>query len=295
MAPEILQNKEYNYKCDLWSIGIIIYRLFFGKSPFTGETESALISNIETFNKKALKKTGNKDLDDLINHLLEIVVDKRLSWDNYFNHSFFKKKDNKEIEEISGDKKNIKKFPNVKIEYKNKIKLIYEAEKEDIFQIFGKNFVNNNYNNIELIINGIKSELSEIYEFNKGPNEIQIIIKNKLQNLEYMFFKCDSLKNIDELKYLDTTEVNNFSKMFKGCSLLSDIKALEYWDVTKGKDFSGMFCSCSSLSNLNGLENWDVSNGNDFSEMFKECNILIDIKALENWNFLNSYNFDSMF
>ena len=27
MAPEILEGKEYNYKCDLWSIGIIIYKL----------------------------------------------------------------------------------------------------------------------------------------------------------------------------------------------------------------------------------------------------------------------------
>ena len=27
MSPEILKGEEYNYKCDLWSIGIIIYRL----------------------------------------------------------------------------------------------------------------------------------------------------------------------------------------------------------------------------------------------------------------------------
>ena len=42
MAPEILEGKEYNYKCDLWSIGIIIYKLYYGKSPFLGITEEAL-------------------------------------------------------------------------------------------------------------------------------------------------------------------------------------------------------------------------------------------------------------
>ena len=38
-----------------------------------------------------------------------------------------------------------------------------------------------------------------------------MIIKNKLTNLEFMFYDCISLENIDELKYLDTKNVNNFS------------------------------------------------------------------------------------
>ena len=44
MASEILESKGkkeeyyYNYKCDLWSIGIIIYKLYFGKFPYSGES-----------------------------------------------------------------------------------------------------------------------------------------------------------------------------------------------------------------------------------------------------------------
>ena len=52
MAPEILKKKEYNYKCDLWSVGIIIYNLVFGKLPFSGETEIALSNLINIFKKK---------------------------------------------------------------------------------------------------------------------------------------------------------------------------------------------------------------------------------------------------
>jgi serine/threonine protein kinase len=37
MALEILKGEKYNYKCDLWSIGVIIYRLKYGKSPFIGD------------------------------------------------------------------------------------------------------------------------------------------------------------------------------------------------------------------------------------------------------------------
>ena len=50
-----------------------------------------------------------------------------------------------------------------------------------------------------------------------------MLIKNKITNLEYMFYGCHSLKDINELKYLDTKYINYFSDMFWGCSLLSDI------------------------------------------------------------------------
>ena len=47
MAPEILKGEEYNYKADLWSIGIIIYRLYFCKFRFLVEKQ-ALVNNNET-------------------------------------------------------------------------------------------------------------------------------------------------------------------------------------------------------------------------------------------------------
>ena len=89
MAPEILKGEKYNYKCDLWSIGIIIYKLYFGKFPYSGVTENAIINEIEQLGKKILKETDNKELDDLIKKLLEKDPSKRLTWDEYFNHPFF--------------------------------------------------------------------------------------------------------------------------------------------------------------------------------------------------------------
>jgi len=95
MAPEILKLKEgeeYNYKCDLWSIGIIIYRLLYLKSPFPGEVEEVIIRSIDKLGNKILKKTGNEELDDLIKKLLEKEPSKRLDWNGYLNHPFFNKK-----------------------------------------------------------------------------------------------------------------------------------------------------------------------------------------------------------
>ena len=110
--------------------------------------------------------------------------------------------------------------------YKNEINLKYITKEENYGNIFGKKFVENNKNNIELEINGKKSELRYRYKLVKGENNIKMIIKNKITNLEYMFKWCDTLKDINELKYLDTKDINNFGYMFYGCSSLSDIKGL---------------------------------------------------------------------
>jgi calcium-dependent protein kinase len=38
MAPEIISG-YFNEKCDIWSVGIIIYILITGRSPFKGTTK----------------------------------------------------------------------------------------------------------------------------------------------------------------------------------------------------------------------------------------------------------------
>ncbi len=39
MAPEIIQNKIYNEKVDIWSIGVITYMLLTKRNPFPGITK----------------------------------------------------------------------------------------------------------------------------------------------------------------------------------------------------------------------------------------------------------------
>ena len=239
----------------------MIYRLKFIKSPFNGHTEEALSENIKRFNNNLIKKTGNRELDDLIKKLLEKDAEKRINWNDYFNHPFFHSSSN----EIS--------------------LIYYKKEKKDnnIFNIFGEEFVENNKNNIELIINGIKSQLISKYELKHGENKIEVKIKNKITNFSYMFSECISLKNIKELNNLDVSNGNNFSHMFYECLSLTDIKPLENWNVSNGNNFSHMFYGCLSLTDIKPLENWNVSNGNNFSHMFYGCLSLTDIKALENF------------
>lgn len=56
MAPEIYRNKNYDDKVDIWSLGILLYELLHGYSPFKGKAMKDVYSNI--FNRKIRFEEG---------------------------------------------------------------------------------------------------------------------------------------------------------------------------------------------------------------------------------------------
>ena len=71
---------------------------------------------------------------------------------------------------------------------KNEIILRNKTENKEKQNLFVKDFVKNNTNNIELIINGIESKLIEEYDLEKGNNNIKLIIKKQFTDLSSMFY-----------------------------------------------------------------------------------------------------------
>ena len=118
---------------------------------------------------------------------------------------------------------------------KNEINIIYEIDEEGDENIFGDRFVENNKNNIELKINGYKSCLMNKFKLKEGENNIKIIIKNKITNLEYMFYECHSLKDINELKYLDTKMHKLFFRYVLGMFIIIRYKVIRKLECIKWK------------------------------------------------------------
>ena len=87
-SPEMLNGENINNKCDIWSLGIIIYFMLFKEYPYTGKNEILLIKDI--MSNKNLKLSEDNNLNDLINKMLKINANERISWEEYFNHPFFK-------------------------------------------------------------------------------------------------------------------------------------------------------------------------------------------------------------
>ena len=88
MAPEILENKEYSTKADMWSIGMVLYEMVYGHSPYFD-----CYSMIDLMNKiksRPIKYTNrvSQDCNELLERMLTIDSERRLSWEELFQHSW---------------------------------------------------------------------------------------------------------------------------------------------------------------------------------------------------------------
>lgn len=46
ISPEVIKG-SYDEKCDIWSIGVVLYILVTGVPPFDGEDDKDILRNIE--------------------------------------------------------------------------------------------------------------------------------------------------------------------------------------------------------------------------------------------------------
>lgn len=103
MAPEIIESENYDYSVDIWSLGILLYELLMGHSPFKDKTTKNTIVNIKLHDLK-FDKEISEDCKDLINKLLEVNKDKRINIKDILTHKFIKNNSNLICNSISTNK-----------------------------------------------------------------------------------------------------------------------------------------------------------------------------------------------
>ena len=72
IAPEIFINHQYDRKADLWSIGVMMYYMYFKDHPYDLKERMFQLTQNELkniFNKKKKKDANDKLLDDLLNSI----------------------------------------------------------------------------------------------------------------------------------------------------------------------------------------------------------------------------------
>ena len=230
ISPEILKGEKYIEKCDLWSIGILIYSLYFKEFPFTGDDEKELIKNIKSIIEEGkLKQINNDHLNDLVKKLLIIDPKNRITWEEYFNHSFF----------VDNPKNDYRKFYTIEEEIgKCAFGFVYKAIKNDngeerAIKIISKVNFNTNVSNIEetsytTYIKYIKNEIDnmtiaqginkdnqntvKLYEYFDMRNEFAIIMELCDCDLAHILKERNEKFEINEILEI-LTQLNNTFKI----------------------------------------------------------------------------------
>ena len=94
-APEILLNKEYNAKVDVWSVGVIAFYLLFGILPFTmrgkdsnDEIAMKIVSKEMNF---PYKRFDRNEYDIRIRKFITIAVNKESNERPFMNDIEYEK------------------------------------------------------------------------------------------------------------------------------------------------------------------------------------------------------------
>ena len=188
LAPEIINNRGHDEKVDIWCIGVLMFELMTGFSPFQGNDIKTLKYNISRF-KIVWPSEMDRDAADLISRILKYNPEERISLEQMLLHPFFtkyypnaisclKKPDNTQYKVFIVSKDNPLTWNPAYTgnEYTNDYGLQMNTSQNDYTNVNSINTINNtssanqyDYNNLLQKYNNLKREYNDLRKAGFSP------------------------------------------------------------------------------------------------------------------------------
>ena len=243
LSPEMANKKGYSYEVDIWSLGIILYTLLIGKTPFEDKDDQLIIKKIKlnsySFPNNVIISENAKNL---ISKILILDPKKRPSIDQIIIHDFFTQEPIPKllptstlihppnlsyVKEIKSDDNNDINNNENKISNNLKGPEIWVKKWLDFSSKYGLGYILNNgfcgvhfNDNSKMVLNPVtnnflyiqkneidKEEKINSFNINNYPNELKkkIIILNHFKN----YLEPESNKNSIQENKINDKEVND--------------------------------------------------------------------------------------
>ena len=241
IAPEMLLKKGHDTRVDIWSIGILMFELLSGYSPFVAKSNQELYQNI-----RKLKIQWPKDMPalakNLISKILKLNPADRPSFDEILDHQWFKQI--KMIKPLLENKMKTNKDL-LAFHMLNECDDGILAKINTLLKLSGKDADNSNAKSIvensnekeevtkkKIISKDIQNIQSSIQSTPSGANKV----RNRGQN-ESLFVENDGLKKEKEKYKTKLKSIENEIKTLKNENLkLKDENTSELHEKIKEKD-----------------------------------------------------------
>ena len=217
MAPELINDMDYGKEIDMWMLGILLYELMHGFSPFRPKKqkfeEKEVVENIMNHNISFYMPVSD-DCKELIYSLLEADLHKRCTIDEVYNSKFVKNFEKEEFEASSFDKEESENID--KSNSNNGLNISNQQDNFSIMQIM-KSQIENRYNDNEdgepnIMIPKEKNE-NDISDINDMSDIGFVPVKTK-QNCQASNLKRVQNDNLPKKKLSSNQILNNKKELF---------------------------------------------------------------------------------